>query len=82
MPLSYAFLHNKAADSITPGFDVFVQEVMDAITTDPCLSSYYSPRYLKAEVVFTSYYFNPKPLNPTACVKLLFQSDLRLFNAT
>jgi hypothetical protein len=39
MPLRYAFLHNRAAANITPGFEVFVQEVMDAITTEPCFSS-------------------------------------------
>lgn len=39
IPLSWAFLHNNAELSITPGFDVFVHEVIAAITTDPWLSS-------------------------------------------
>lgn len=38
IPLSKAFLHNKAAANITPGLEVFVQEVIEAITTEPCLS--------------------------------------------
>jgi len=35
MPLSKAFLQRSAAQSITPGFEVFVHEVIAAITTDP-----------------------------------------------
>ena len=34
-PFSTAFLARRAAPIITDGFDVFVQEVMDAITTSP-----------------------------------------------
>ena len=39
MPLSKAFLHSKAAESITPGLEVLVQEVIAAITTEPCFNS-------------------------------------------
>jgi hypothetical protein len=35
-PFSTAFLANKPAASITPGFDVLVQEVIAAMTIDPC----------------------------------------------
>jgi len=35
MPLSWAFLQRRAAPNITPGLDVFVQDVIAAITTDP-----------------------------------------------
>nr|GMD33502.1 hypothetical protein ALC57_05748 [Ipomoea batatas] len=38
-PSSAAFLATSAAPSITLGFDVFVQLVIAAITTLPCLSS-------------------------------------------
>lgn len=36
MPLSNAFLHKIPAANITPGFEVFVHDVIDAITTEPC----------------------------------------------
>ena len=39
IPLLWAFLQRRAADNITPGLDVLVQDVIAAITTDPCLSS-------------------------------------------
>lgn len=38
-PSSDAFLATRAAPSITLGLDVFVQLVIAAITTLPCLSS-------------------------------------------
>lgn len=38
-PSSQAFFATKAAPSITLGFEVFVQLVIAAITTSPCLSS-------------------------------------------
>ena len=65
IPLSHAFLQSKAAASITPGLEVFVHEVMAAITTEPCLSSNYLPLYSNFETVETSSYFKPNPLNPT-----------------
>lgn len=34
-PFSIAFLAKSPAASMTPGFDVFVQEVIAAITTEP-----------------------------------------------
>ena len=37
-PSSQAFFATKAAPSITLGFEVFVQLVIAAITTSPCLS--------------------------------------------
>ena len=36
-PFSTAFLARSAAPSITEGFEVFVQDVIDAITTSPFL---------------------------------------------
>jgi hypothetical protein len=35
-PFATAFLATRPAASMTSGFDVFVQEVIAAITTDPC----------------------------------------------
>ena len=37
-PFSTAFLASKAAPIITDGFEVLVQEVIDAITTSPLLT--------------------------------------------
>ena len=42
-PFSTAFLATSPAASMTSGFDVFVQEVIAAITTDPCYRSYVFP---------------------------------------
>ena len=38
IPLSIAFLATKPAAIMTSGFEVFVQEVIAAKTTDPCCS--------------------------------------------
>ena len=35
MPLSNAFLQRRPAPIMTPGLDVFVHEVMAAMTTEP-----------------------------------------------
>jgi hypothetical protein len=43
IPLSNVFLHKRPAANITPGFEVLVHDVIAAITTEPCLSSYYWP---------------------------------------
>ena len=43
-PFSTAFLARSAAPSITEGFEVFVQEVMDAITTAPFATLVSEPR--------------------------------------
>jgi len=45
IPLSKAFLQSSAAPSITPGLEVLVQEVIAAITTEPCFNSKSSPLY-------------------------------------
>jgi len=37
-PFSTAFLANKPAANMTPGFEVLVQEVIAAITIEPCLN--------------------------------------------
>ena len=37
-PFSTAFLAKRPAASMTSGFEVLVQDVIAAITTDPCLS--------------------------------------------
>ena len=74
MPRSLAFLQRRAAASITPGFEVFVHEVMAAITTDPCFSVCYSP--LKVNFVLSCSWpaSRPNPLKPVAFVRELFQS--------
>ena len=46
-PFSTAFFATRPAASITEGFDVFVQEVIAAITTSPCRISCVSPLYVK-----------------------------------
>src|SRR6266516_1543934 len=43
MPSSTAFFARRPAPIITWGFDVFVQEVIAAMTTEPCSSSNSSP---------------------------------------
>ena len=82
MPLSQAFLHRRAAASITPGLDVFVQEVMAAMTTEPCFRLNYYP--LKVNLVFSStlFSFSPKPLNPVGLVSEVFQSFFKSLRAT
>jgi len=80
MPLSYAFLQSSAAPSMTPGLDVFVHDVMAAMTTDPCFNSKFCPLNSNLTVDSTSYGFMPNPLNPGSAVKLLVQSDLSYFN--
>jgi hypothetical protein len=43
MPRSTAFFASSPAPIITCGFEVFVQEVIAAMTTEPCCSSNSSP---------------------------------------
>lgn len=40
-PCSTAFLATNPAMIIESGFDVFVQDVIAAITTDPCFNEYW-----------------------------------------
>ncbi|CAB4745785.1 unannotated protein [freshwater metagenome] len=47
-PFSTAFFANKPAPIITLGFEVFVQEVIDAITTAPFEIALSLPLRLKA----------------------------------
>jgi hypothetical protein len=42
-PRSTAFFASRPAPTMTCGFDVFVHDVIAAITTDPCSSSQRSP---------------------------------------
>ena len=42
-PLSTARLARSPAPIITLGFEVFVHDVIDAITTSPCLTVYSPP---------------------------------------
>ena len=82
IPLLNAFLQSKAAQSMTPGFDVFVHEVIAAITTDPCFSVYSDPLYinLDSEAFYSSEI--PNPLKPEGEVKQEFQSFFISFRET
>ena len=53
-PNSMAFLANNPAPIITSGFDVFVHEVIAAITTAPCLRVIFSPSSETSISLFTS----------------------------
>jgi hypothetical protein len=54
-PFSIALLATRPAASIAPGLDVLVQEVIAAITTEPCFSDY----------VVSSGFWTLNPLNET-----------------
>ena len=82
IPLLKAFLQSRAAQSMTPGFDVLVQEVIAAITTDPCLSLYYDPSNINLDSDSFSSSEIPKPLKPEGEVKQEFQSFLSSFRET
>ena len=58
-PFSTAFLATSPAASMTSGFEVFVHEVIAAITTDPCYRSYDYP--LKLIVTFLSVAVSDNP---------------------
>jgi len=57
---------------IESGFEVFVQDVIAAITTEPCFKSYFLPSKVKDYDFFESAEVNPKPLNPCLFVKQFF----------
>ena len=59
MPRSAAFLQRRAAANITPGLEVFVHDVMAAITTDPWVSSNSYP--LNANLVESFRLFSLSP---------------------
>lgn len=65
IPFSTAFLATKPAAIIESGFEVLVQEVMAAKTTDPCLNVCYSPFSLNLCSMLTFSGATPNPLNPT-----------------
>lgn len=67
---------------MTPGFDVFVHEVIAAMTTDPWVKLNVYPLNYNFDVFLTSYGLIPNPLNPGSLVKHLFQSALSYFNGT
>lgn len=79
IPLSTAFLATKPAAIIESGFEVFVQDVIAANTTEPCLKACYYPLNLNFCSILTFYLATPNPLNPTLfgthSVKSLFISD-------
>lgn len=81
-PAWIAFFANNPAAKMTPGFEVFVQEVIAAITTDPLLIVYSYPLYLNVVEAFNFSYVNPNPLKPTGFVKQEFQSYFILCNVT
>lgn len=65
-PILTAFWASKPAPSMTEGFDVFVQLVMAAITTDPCRSLYSFPSsHVIEALVEMSLAAISNPLNPT-----------------
>ena len=67
---------------MTPGLDVFVQEVMAAITTDPCDRSKVSPLNSSFDLAATYSCLIPNPLKPTSLVKHFDQSDLSYLMVT
>ena len=82
IPLLCALRQSKAAANITPGFDVFVHEVMAAITTDPWFISHSAPLKLNLAVSPKLLGLSPNPLKPTALVKDEFQSFFKSFSPT
>jgi hypothetical protein len=80
MPFSIAFLAMSPAASITSGLDVFVQDVIAAITTDPFLSSFSPSDNLIVYLAFSG--VKPNPLKPTFAVSEVFQSSLSLDKGT
>jgi len=64
-----AFFARRPAWSITLGFEVFVHEVMAAITTEPWLRVCSSPLKVKVEEEASLLSSIPKPLKPTGLVR-------------
>lgn len=65
-PSRTAFLAKIPAPNITDGFDVFVDEAMAAMTTEPCFSEYVFPSSnVNFPLVSTASADSPKPLKPT-----------------
>ena len=60
-PSSQAFFATRPAPSMTLGFDVFVQLVMAAMTTLPCLSSACCPWNVNLATLSCSSLGTPKP---------------------
>ena len=60
------------APSITDGFDVFVQDVIAAITTEPCRRVNVAPSNSKDALAFKFCSSIPNPLNPTYYLKKKF----------
>lgn len=75
---SKAFLQSSPAASITPGFDVFVHDVIAAITTVPCFNVYYFPFRASFPSFLILVSSRPNPLNPTGLVRHLVQSSFIL----
>lgn len=67
---------------MTSGLEVLVQEVIAAMTTDPCSKVYYLPSNSKGAFLFKASFLIPNPLNPTLLVKQAFQSAFISDNAT
>lgn len=75
-------MQSKAAPNITPGLEVLVQEVMAAITTDPCFNSNDYPLYSNLTVLATYSGLIPKPLKPFSAVKHLVKSAFSYLRGT
>lgn len=64
-PALTAFLANMPAPSMTLGFEVFVHDVIAAITTLPCRSEYVFPSsHVNDPDALSKSDDKPKPLNP------------------
>eukprot|EP00732_Lithocolla_globosa_P001974 Lithocolla_globosa_v1_NODE_1144_length_2839_cov_59.750449.p5 type:complete len:130 gc:universal NODE_1144_length_2839_cov_59.750449:1402-1791(+) len=74
-PASQAFCASNPAPSRTSGLEVFVQEVMAEMTTEPWLMVYSLPSYsnLASDLSLSSAI--PKPLKPIFSVKHLLKSS-------
>lgn len=82
IPFYIAFFATRPAATIESGFDVFVQEVMAAKTTEPFLIWHSSPLTLNLCWVFNLFYGTPKPLNPILLGKHFKKSDLTSLKGT
>jgi hypothetical protein len=81
-PFSDAFLHSIAACIMTSGLDVFVQEVIAAITTEPCFKVYSLPLVVILTVFDICSGATSKPLKPFLAGMHLSKSDFMSFSKT
>lgn len=77
-----AFLATRPAAIITPGLEVFVQEVIAANTTEPFLMLWSAPTLLIETTCLAFSGVSPNPLKPTLAVRELVQSSLSFDRGT